>query len=497
MSRINTNITAMIGGRVLNNNITALNKSLQKLSTGLRINTASDDPSGLIASENLRKQMRGTETAIKNAERANTIVNTAEGALVEVSSMLLDVQSLLSEVANKGGMSAEEIDANQSQVDSIINSIDRIANTTEFAGIKLLDGNLDYTTSGVSATNILEVNVRSAKLIDGAEMSVDVAITNSAETGHMFMSGAGLSSSGSLTIQIGSNRGTTELTFAQSSTIAMMASAINAVKEITGVSAFISGTTASVDSIDFGTDAYVSIETLGNDDYENMNNGVAAGMHIMNTTAGTDIGDRGALKDVGANIEATVNGATATGNGKTLSVRTAVLDVEIDLSVITALSQSTGADMVFTITGGGSDFSLGSEVNGLGLEPLGIQSVVTSRLGNATDGFLNSLKSGGTNSLKSTNLVTAQNILNSAVKDITGSRGRLGNFSKNTLETTMNVLKITNENLAAAESAIRDTDFAAESSNMTRNQILVQSSTSILGQANFAPQSVLSLLGYL
>jgi flagellin len=131
------------------------------------------------------------------------------------------------------------------------------------------------------------------------------------------------------------------------------------------------------------------------------------------------------------------------------------------------------------------------------LEPLGIQSVVTSRLGNATDGFLNSLKSGGTNSLKSTNLVTAQNILNSAVKDITGSRGRLGNFSKNTLETTMNVLKIINENLAAAESAIRDTDFAAESSNMTRNQILVQSSTSILGQANFAPQSVLSLLGYL
>jgi len=97
--------------------------------------------------------------------------------------------------------------------------------------------------------------------------------------------------------------------------------------------------------------------------------------------------------------------------------------------------------------------------------------------------------------LKSTNLITAQKILSSAIKDITTLRGRLGSFQKNTLETTINSLKITGENLLAAESAIRDTDFATETSNLTRAQILVNAATNVLAQANFAPQSILALLG--
>lgn len=486
MSRINTNITALIGSRVLTENTVELNKSLTRLSTGLRINKGSDDPAGLIASENLRKQIRGTDTAIKNAERANTIVATAEGALTEVSSMLLDVQALLGEVANKGGMSAEEIDANQSQVDSIINSIDRIANTTDFAGIKLLNGNLDYTTSGVETSSFGEVNVRSAKLIDGAEMTVNVEVTNSAETGRAFISGSSLSDA--MTIQIGSNRGTTELTFAASSAnISGVASAINAVKEITGVSATeSSATNFSLESVDFGSDAYVSITILSG-----QANNVGA-TEFKSATGGTTVGLNSEYKDSGVDVAATVNGALATGDGKKLSIRTAMLDSEIDLTLTGATSTT---DYSFTITGGGSDFSLGAQVTGLGLEPFGIQSVVASRLGNATDGFLNTLRSGSTNSLKSTNLVTAQNILDSAIKDVTGLRGRLGNFQRNTLDTTINTLRITSENLQAAESAIRDTDFARETSNLTRSQILVQSATSVLAQANFAPQSVLSLLG--
>ena len=475
MSRINTNIPALLGTRILNQNTSALNKSLERLSTGLRINRGADDPAGLIASENLRKQIRGTGTAVKNAERASTIVSTAEGALQEVSSMLLDIQALLGEVANKGGMGTEEIDANQSQVDSIINSVNRIANTTQFSDIKLLNGNLDYTTSGVSSTNFAEVNIRSAKLIDGAAMTVDVAITNSAETGRVLLSQSAAITS-TFTLELGSGRGTTELTFASGAAITTLSTAINNVREVTGVSAFVSGANLVLDSIDFGTDAFVSVSIL-----------------TASTSIGVDAGSTS--KDFGVNVAATVNGASATGNGKILSIRTAMLDAEIDLTVATAFSASTGADMSFAITGGGSDFSLGAEVTAVGLEPFGVQSVVASRLGNTTDGFLNTLRSGGANSLKSTNLITAQKIVNAAVKDVTSLRGRLGNFQKNTLETTVNSLKITNENLQAAESALRDTDFAAETSNLTRNQILVNTATSILAQANFAPQSVLSLLG--
>jgi flagellin len=475
MSRINTNITALIGARILTDNTNNLNKSLIRLSTGLRINKGSDDPAGLIASENLRSQIRGTDTAVKNAERANTIVATAEGALTEVSSMLLDVQALLGEVANKGGMSTEEIDANQAQVDSIINSINRVANTTEFAGKKLLDGNLGYMTSGIVTSDVAETNINSAKLIDGAEMTVDVTVQTAAETGRVSMNITAIAST-TLTLQVGSNRGTTELTFAIGSNASGVASGINAVKEITGISATATGSVLTTFSVDFGTGAFASVEAL-------------------QTTTGFSVQGGGtSAKDFGANVSATVNGASATGDGKRLTVRTAMLDAEIDLSVAFATATATAATS-FTITGGGSDFSLGSSVMGLGLEPIGIQSVVAGKLGNTTDGFLNTLRSGGDNSLKSTNLITAQNIVDSAIKDVTSLRGRLGNFQKNTLETTINTLKITGENLRAAESAIRDTDFAAETSNLTRNQILVQSATSILAQANFAPQSVLSLLG--
>ena len=486
MSRINTNIPALLGTRILNQNTAALNKSLERLSTGLRINRGADDPADLIASENLRKQIRGTETAVKNAERAANIVSTAEGALQEVSSMLLDVQALLSEVANKGGMSIEEIDANQSQVDSIINSVNRIANTTEFAGIKLLDGNLDYSNSGVIASSIAEVNVRSAKLIDGAEMAVNVNVINPAETGRAFISGSSLSDA--MTIQIGSNLGTTELTFAASSTnISGIASAINAVKEITGVSATeSSATNFSLESVDFGSDAFVSVTILSG-----QANNVGA-TEFKNATGGTTVSLNSEFRDFGVNVAATVNGASVIGTGKVLSIRTAILDAEIDLTLAGATSTTSYS---FTITGGGSNFLLGADVTSVGLEPFGIQSVVASRLGNATDGFLNTLRSGGTNSLSNINLITAQKVLNSAINDVTSLRGRLGNFQRNTLETTVNSLRITNENLQAAESALRDTDFAAETSNLTRNQILVSAATNVLAQANFAPQSVLSLLG--
>ena len=104
MSRINTNVSSLIGQRVLNKNNQALNTSLQRLSTGLRINSGADDPAGLIASENLKAEQTGISTAIDNANRANNIVGTAEGGLSEVSNLLTELQSLVSATANSGGL---------------------------------------------------------------------------------------------------------------------------------------------------------------------------------------------------------------------------------------------------------------------------------------------------------------------------------------------------------------------------------------------------------
>jgi flagellin len=116
-------------------------------------------------------------------------------------------------------------------------------------------------------------------------------------------------------------------------------------------------------------------------------------------------------------------------------------------------------------------------------------------LGNASVGFLASLASGQANQLSSKNFQTAQNIVRAAQTQISQIRGQLGGFQKSTLETTANALRVTLENTTAAESSIRDTDFAEETSNLTRSQILVQSATNVLRLANATPQSVLSLLG--
>jgi len=484
MSRINTNIASMNAINKLVANNDDLNIRLQRLSSGLRINTGKDDPAGLIASENLRSEMAGLRAGINNSTRASSVIATAEGALNEISSLLVDIKELLSTAANKGALSDEEVDANQLQVDSAINSIQRIANATEFEGVKLLNGNRDYTTSTVSSAKISELHVNAAKLIDGATMTVAVQRTSAADTGVLYMSGNGLTANSGMTIQIGSGRGTTELSFAASTSRANINTAINSVREITGVSAAVSGGYIKMRSIDFGSDAYVSVKILSG-------NAAGGGLKVQETAGGAHSTD---AKDYGQNATATVNGTTATATGKKLTIRTSMLDAEIDLNGTAALS-ATDWTATFGITGGGSDFAIGSKVDAIGMESVGIMNVAPSQLGNATDGYLNTLKSGGDQALAGDNLYTAQRIVDDAIKDISTLRGRLGAFQKNVLETNINSLKITLENVTASESAIRDADFATETAALTRSQILVQANTSVLSLANTMPQSVLALLG--
>src|SRR4028118_610544 len=152
MARINTNVASLTAQRGLARTQKQLNSTLQRLSSGLRINRGADDPAGLIASETLRSEIAGINQAIDNSQRANNVINTAEGALGEVSSLLLEVQSLTNQAANSGALSPQEIAANQLQVDAILNSVNRISNTTQFNGVKLLNGQLDFQTSGIVAS---------------------------------------------------------------------------------------------------------------------------------------------------------------------------------------------------------------------------------------------------------------------------------------------------------------------------------------------------------
>src|SRR3954449_4737496 len=205
MSRINTNVSSLIAQRILTKNNTQLNTSLERLSTGLKINKGADNPAGLIASENLRAEKAGITQAIDNAGRASNIIGTAEGGLTEVSSLLTELTSLVSQTANSGGLSPEEKSANQLQVDSILGTINRIAGATAFQGTKLLNGNFAYTTSSAATSAFGSVQVNSATLPSNATQSVVVQVTNSATQGQVaFTAGTGITgiTSSAITLEI-------------------------------------------------------------------------------------------------------------------------------------------------------------------------------------------------------------------------------------------------------------------------------------------------------
>src|SRR6188474_736231 len=175
MSRINTNVSSLIAQKTLGRTNVQLQESLNRLSTGLRINTGKDDPAGLIASENLRSDITSIRKAITNTDRANQVIATADSALGQVSGLLNDIRGLVTEAANSGGVSAEQIAANQSQIDSSLEALNRIAQTTTFQGRRLLDGSLDFiTTAGSNFGNLSDLKIDQANL--GATGSVDVAI---------------------------------------------------------------------------------------------------------------------------------------------------------------------------------------------------------------------------------------------------------------------------------------------------------------------------------
>jgi flagellin len=466
MSRINTNIASLQGINRLTRNNADLALRLQRLSTGLRINTGKDAPAGLIASETLRSEIAGINQAIDNSNRATNVLNTAEGALGEVAALLLEVQSLTSGAANTGALSKEEIAANQLQVDSILNSINRSANTTQFNGVKLLNGSLDYTNSGVNATNFANMHVNAALLPDNAAVNVVIAVTQSAQAATIGYTGGALSATNTVTIQVSGNLGVQQLAFAGGATIADMVTAINAVKNATGVSAVASGADLGLYSTAFGSKQYVSLTTI-------------AGAFAPTTAI-----------DYGRDASVTVNGAAAQADGLNVNYRSSYIDIELDIQ---QAFNTVGNDN-FYITGGGAKFALGSKVTEADKASIGIQSVSTGSLGDQTTGYLSTLSSGGANSLNSGNLTTAQRVIDKAIKQVATLRGRLGAFQKEILESNINSLSVALENVTASESAIRDADFATETAALTRAQILVQANTSVLAQANATPQNVLALL---
>ena len=503
MSRINTNVTSLIGQRILSHQNRDLTKTMERLSTGLAINRGGDDPAGLIVSERLRSEKTALSAAIGNAERADQIVNIAEGGLQEISTLLLEMQGLITATSNDAGMSAAEKDANQQQVDAILQTIDRIAATTTFQGTKLLNGSFDFTVSA-QASAVVSYNVNAAKLGSG-NVDVQAIVTQSAQHAGLFVSAAstldfGGDSDARLVLEIAGALGTREFSFASGTTMSDVAKSINGFKTVTGVSAVASGQGLVLKSTGFGSDQFVSVDVI--DD-----GGITGNIFQLNST--NENASSGAnqvalasvlepIRDSGQDVGVIINGVAARGTGRSASVNTDALDLKVELT--TSGAQTLSSRNLFTITGGGAKFNLGPTVDATNEVRLGIKDISARKLGGVDDGddvrrYLDELGSGKSLNLVDGDLTTAQKAVNAAITEVSALRGRLGSFQKNVVGSTINGLNIALENISAAESAIRDTDFAAETAKLTRSQILVNAATSVLGISNAQPQAVLGLLG--
>lgn len=477
MSRINTNIQSLIGQANLRKNNRTLADALNRLASGVQINSGKDGPAGLIAGEFLRQEITNLNSAIANNNRANNVLSTADSALAEVSNLLNDIQGIITTTANTGVLSDDEITANQNQVDSAITSINRIATSTQFAGKKLLDGSLGFQISGLPSafsgtSDVTRVVISVANFnAAGDAITVNVTLSTTADVARVTLDNTTVGQDS--TFIISGNRGSATVSVGSGQSVI---DAINGVTDQTGVQA--SG--SQLLSVDFGSSAFARIQTI-------------TGNAILGLEASGN----------GVDATGTINGQNFSAQGWDATVKMATL--EIDLTF--ARDATAGTLTSFTIEGGGAKFQLGQEINSGQQLNLGLQSVYAVNLGlgaqyNANNVFedltLQSIMTGGSNSLlvnRGERIAITAQIVEASTAQIGAMRARIGAVQKNTIETNINSLNSSLENISAARSEVVDTDFAKETANLTRAQILVQASTSTLSIANSLPQSVLSLLG--
>ena len=471
--RINTNINSLVALGKLQASDRQLSTSIERLSSGLRINKASDDPAGMVISEQLRAQIGGLEQAVENTTFSSNLIGTTEAALQEVSDLLIRIRDSAILAGNTGGLSNEQIKAEQDSVDSALNAIDRIASTTRFARRNLLNGASDFVTSGVNA-NVQNVNLRSVFFGNASAVTFTAVVTQSAN--RAVFSGLNFSSPTGGTLRITGSLGSEDIVIANSAvTATAIGSAITKVREFTGVY----GSGALILSEEFGSDQVIKVEVI-------------AGNY------GTNVGGIKTGQDVGV----TIAGAQTTGDGLEVAFNSKFVKGNFRFTLTAGTTPTTQG--IIGVRDSGLTFQLGGQALATDEITVGIRSVSSQNLGftvqtlaqsgGTIGGFLSSVLAGGTNDLTN-GPENAVRILDKALDQVNGLRSFLGSVDSDALQPNARALSVAIENLTASESTVRDLDFARETASFTRAQVLFNAGTSVLATANLLPQTVLGLLG--
>ena len=448
---INTNIASLNAQRNLNRTGNDLQTSLQRLSTGLRINSAKDDAAGLAISERFTTQIRGLNQAIRNANDGISFAQTAEGALSTVGDSLQRIRELAVQSVNDTNSSSDR-QALNNEVGQLIAEVNRISSATQFNGQNVLDGSLSNLTFQVGANQNQTISVDG---VDSRGSQLGARVSTSASIDEVGLAAAIAADD----LVINGNA----IDLSGDTTITDVIASINAESSSSGVQALkaTSVTTASAGEA------------------------VTAGTVTINGVQATLVGGAGATDAAAINALTNQTGVTATAVGNNIQ-----------------LSNNDGSDIV--VVGGTGDLGGGDQTFHAGIilagavadgafTAAGTFAVETMTAAAALGGNQADQTLTNTDVLTSSNANDALLTLDFALQQVTGLRAELGAVQTR-FESTISNLSVTSENLSAARSRIRDADFAQETAELTRTQILQQAGISILAQANVLPQSALSLL---
>lgn len=474
---INTNIASLNAQRNLGTSQSALNTSIQRLSSGLRINSAKDDAAGMAISDRMTSQIRGSEQAARNANDGISLAQTAEGSLSEVGNNLQRIRELTIQSANATNSASDRV-ALQAEVTQLVSEIDRVAQNTSFNGVKLLDGSFTSQTFqvGANGTSADQINVASIANARSSALGTYNGLNLTSQS---------VSVAGTMSITTTDTAGATQAYNLTASTDAKVtASAINA--------AGVPGLTATV----------------------NANSTVPTGAG----TAGTTAAAADVLTLNGMTYNAAITGTLATDTTafvSWVSANSSALGVTaIDTGAGVKLTAADGRNITATVAGtntlasvGLTGMTSGTAVTGTFdltyVAPSGVSSLTFAGASTST------METGGTAGVHTvantgsalsdlditdlSSLATNLASIDASLTTINGARADLGAI-QNRFSSVISTLQTTTENLSAARSRIMDADFASETASLTRGQILQQAGTAMLAQANSLPNNVLSLL---
>jgi flagellin len=504
LSIVNNN-SSLNAQQSLNRTSGALGKSLERLSSGLKVNRGADGPAALVISEQQRAQIAGLKTAIDNTNKAVSVVQTAEGALNEVNGLLTKIRGLALDSANSGVNDSNALAANQAEINNALSTIDSIANTTKFGTKNLLNGQaaLAGKTDTANAGKVSALTTGSATAAGTFTLDINTAGTGGKIVGDV---GTGaLTQGGSFNIGGGGLTGPVAVNLVEGDNVNTAAAKIQ--KTLDAATTQGGGAGKFAVSVS-GTGAItIASNIIGAASTEVT---VSAGTGFAGTEFADVVGltGAGAAGTDGADIDATIQFTDTAGNaGPALAVTTTAGPAGLNNQVsfgganglnfsldVTAGSTAGAGQTTITVEDNALTFQIGANQNETA--KISIDSARSSDLAQGVTGLNNA----ATTNLSKIDITTqagaqdAIKVVDAAINQVSNLRGKLGAFQSNTLESNARNLSATLENTTAAESVIRDTDFATEIANFTRLQTQVQAGSTVLGNANQTTQLVAQLL---